>query len=147
MLLDPTTIILMATLMGGAMSIVLFSAHRSFPLEIKGLGHWAGGLVFLVAAALLYGLRRIVPAGSIPDFVPMLCANCCLLWGIGLSMIGTQKFYGTRPSWYLFHTVWVLGTLANGYWTVVHSDFVIRVATFSFLVLVFYMVQVVQIAR
>ena len=46
-LLDPSTVIVMAAIMCGAMSIVLYSAHRSFPDEIKGLGHWAGGLLLL----------------------------------------------------------------------------------------------------
>ena len=38
-LLDPTTIVLSSTLMAAAMTIVLFSAYRSFPADIRGLGH------------------------------------------------------------------------------------------------------------
>ncbi|WGG49822.1 hypothetical protein [Rugamonas sp. DEMB1] len=75
-LLDPSTIILMSALMGGAMSVVLFAADRSFPAEIRGLGHWAVGLLLLIAAAVLFNLR-----GVLPPALALLSANSMLLWG------------------------------------------------------------------
>lgn len=76
-LLDPTTIMVMSTLMGGAMSGVLYSAHRSFPSEIKGLGYWAGALGVLLVAALLFTLRMSLP---MPVPAMLLGANCTLMW-------------------------------------------------------------------
>jgi diguanylate cyclase (GGDEF)-like protein len=145
--LDPATIILMSTLMGGAMSVVLFSAHRSFPVEIRGLGHWALGLLLMVGAAVSFSLRGGVLPSFVPDAVPRMVANGLLLWGLALSMIGTQVFYGQRPAWWLLHLLWVAGMAANGYWLVISPDFSARVATFSFVALVIYGSQVALIAR
>ena len=86
--LDPRTIMLMTTLMCGAMSIVMFSVYRSFRREVHGLGHWAAGLLLLVCASFLFGAR-----GTWPDAVALLGANVTLMLGIGLSMLGTEKFY------------------------------------------------------
>ncbi|WP_371875632.1 GGDEF domain-containing protein [Duganella aceris] len=143
-LLDPFTIIIMSSLMAGAMSIVLFAAHRSFPSEIQGLQHWAGGLLLLVMAALLYSARN---SGPILGDIVVLMANSVLLWGIGLAMIGTQVFYGQRPQWRLFHVVWAVGMAGIGYSLFIESDFTIRVAIFSFLVSIFYCSQLWAIIR
>jgi len=141
-LLDPRTVILMSTLMGGAMCVVLFSAWRSFPSEIGGLRQWTLGLFAMVCAACSFGLRD-----TLPDAVAMLSSNALLLWGIGLSLVGTEKFYGRAPSWRLFHTVWLLGMLGVGWLRQVHSDFGLRIAVFSALVLLFYARQAWLIAR
>ncbi|HEU4846205.1 MAG TPA: GGDEF domain-containing protein [Burkholderiaceae bacterium] len=133
----------MSTLMGGAMGVVLFSAWRSFPAEIGGLREWAGGLLCMVVSALLLALAR----GPLPKAVPLLCMNAMLLWGIGLSLIGTERFFGLRPSWRLFHGIWAVGMAAIAYWLLAQPDFAARVAVFSALVCVFYSRQVWLIAR
>jgi diguanylate cyclase (GGDEF)-like protein len=143
MLLDPTTIILMATLMAGAMSVVLYSAHLSFPKEIQGLKQWSVGLLLLVGATIFFSLR----GGLLGNVLPLLCANSVLIWGLGLTLIGTQKFYGQRPSWWLFHLIWAVCMLGVGYWLIVEPNFSYRVATFSFLVFIFYAYQVILIWR
>jgi diguanylate cyclase (GGDEF)-like protein len=143
MLLDPTTIIFMSTLMGGAMSVVLYSAHLSFPKEIKGLNYWAGGLLSLVGASIFYRLRES-PLG---DVFPVLCMNALVLWGLGLPLIGTQKFYEKRPAWWLFHLIWVIGMIAMSYLCIVKSDFAAYIAALSFLVFVFFAYQAVLIWR
>src|SRR5476649_2404655 len=132
----------MSTLMGGAMCVVLFSASRSFPSEIGGLRQWTLGLFALVCAACFYGLRT-----TLPDAVAMLSANALLLWGIGLSLIGTEKFYGRAPSWRLFHAIWLAGMLGVGWLRLVQPDFGLRIAVFSALVLLFYARQAWLIAR
>jgi diguanylate cyclase (GGDEF)-like protein len=130
--------------MAGAMSIVLFAAHRSFPTEIQGLRHWAGGLLLLVVAALFYSARNMIsPIGNIL----LLAANSSLLWGLGLSMAGTQRFYGRKPQWWLFHAVWAAGMIGNGYWLLIEPNFSARVATFSFLAVIFYGQQMRLILR
>ena len=144
LLLDPATIMVMSALMGGAMGVVLYSAHRSFPSEIKGLAHWAGGLLLLLVAALLFGVRDAVP---VPRPLIMLSANAALLWGIGLPLIGTQAFFGLRPNWWLFHGVWAAGMGGIAYFLLVQPDFALRVACFSFLASVFYFAQVLLVAR
>ena len=133
---------LMTTVMCGVMSIVLFSMYRSFRAEVDGVGHWSLGLLLMVLASLLFGLRD-----TLPEPVALLGANCALLWGIGLSMIGTQRFYGRRPAWYVFHTVWAAGMGGMAWCLLVVPDFGARVAIFSFLVLVFYTVQLALVVR
>lgn len=134
-LLDPTTVIVMATLMAGAMSVVLYSAYLSFPKEIQGMREWALGLVLLVAGAIFFSLR-----GN--SYIPALCANAVLIWGLGLTLIGTEKFYEQPQSWYLFHGVWLAGMSGVTYWMVVEPHFSARVATFSYLVFIFYARQI-----
>ncbi len=144
MLLDPATIMVMSSLMGGAMGVVLYSAHRSFPCEIKGLAHWACGLLLLLLAALLFGVRDVLP---LPRPLIMLSANAMLLWGIGIALIGTQAFFGLRPSWRLFHGVWAAGMGSIAWFLLAQPDFALRVACFSFLASVFYFAQVVLVVR
>ncbi|MBA5608483.1 GGDEF domain-containing protein [Duganella sp. FT3S] len=133
----------MSTVMCGAMSIVLFSAWRSFPAEIGGLREWGMGLLLMVAGTVLLALR----GGTVPRPLPVLSMNAVLLWGIGLSLIGTEKFYGLRPSWRLFHGIWLVGMAAIAWWLLVWPDFPVRVAVFSTLVSVIYWRQVWLIAR
>jgi diguanylate cyclase (GGDEF)-like protein len=142
-LLDPATIIIMSSLMAGAMSIVLFAAHRSFPVEIEGLKYWATGLLLLVVAALLYTARNIPSFG---DLIVM-SANSVLLWGLGLAMIGTQRFYGQRPQWWLFHLVWLVGMVGIGYSLIIEANFPVRVAIFSCSAAIFYGNQLWSIIR
>lgn len=141
--LDSATIILMSTLMAGAMSVVLYSAHVSFPAEIKGLNYWAAGLVSLACGALLFSLRHSV----FNETLVLLSANSALVWGVGLAMVGTRKFYGLAPAWWLFHLVWLLAMLGVGYWLLVQPVFAARVAVFSFLVSVFYINQILVVWR
>ncbi len=133
----------MSTLMAGAMSVVLYSAHSSFPAEIKGLNYWAAGLISLACGALLFSLRYSLAGES----VVLLGANSALVWGVGLAMIGTQMFYGRRPAWWLFHLIWALDMLGVGYWLVIQPHFAARVAVFSFLISVFYINQVLMVWR
>lgn len=136
-LLDPFTIILMSTLTATAMSVVLFSAEHSFPAEIKGLRQWALGLLGLVAAALCLTLR-----GTLPQIVMLLGVNFALVGGIGLSLIGTQLFYGRRPGWLLLAALLTLSTAGIAYFGLVRPDISLRVATFSLLVFLPYALQV-----
>ena len=142
-LLDPTTIILMSASMAAAMSVVLYSAHRSFPKEISGLKHWAGALILMVSGLGLFSLR----GGISGDIIPLLSANSVLVWALGLMMVGTQRFYGQRPSWWLVHLIWLVCMASIAYWLLVEPDFRARVAAFSFLAFIFYAYQVTLIWR
>jgi diguanylate cyclase (GGDEF)-like protein len=142
-LLDPTTIILMSASMAAAMSIVLYSVHRSFPSEIAGLLHWAGALVLLVSGVVVFSLR----GGILGQNFPLLCANSVFLWALGLMMIGAQRFYDQRPAWWLFHSLWLVGMASVGYWLIVEPDFRSRIAAFSFTAFVFYAYQATLVWR
>ena len=124
---DPTTILLMATLMGGAMSVVLYSAHLNFPKEIRGLREWAQALVLLVGGVVLFALYG-------KSNLLLLLANVVMTWGLGLMMIGTERFYEVRPSWWLFNLSWILIALLLGYWLWIAPDFLVRVAISSVVV-------------
>ncbi|SDA84944.1 diguanylate cyclase (GGDEF) domain-containing protein [Janthinobacterium sp. 551a] len=140
--LDPATIILMSTLMGVAMCVVLFAAQRSFPSTVQGLREWVFGMLGLVVSSVLFGLRDMVPPGIL---LPV--ANSVFLCGAGMLLIGTQRFYGVRPAWHLFHGVWLLGLLVMLCWLYLWPDFAMRVAMFSLLMLVLNATQFLVIAR
>ncbi|OYO32072.1 GGDEF domain-containing protein [Janthinobacterium sp. PC23-8] len=124
---------LMTTVMCGAMSIVMFSVYRSFRREVDGLGHWSAGLLLLVCASLLFGTRN-----TFPGEVSLLGANASLLLGIGLSMLGTEKFYDQKPSLRFYALACGLGTAGLAWYLLVHADFSARVALFSLTVFLFY---------
>ncbi|WP_445233697.1 GGDEF domain-containing protein [Duganella rhizosphaerae] len=133
----------MSTLMAGAMSVVLYTAHLSFPTEIKGLNYWAAGLISLACGAALFSLRY----SALGETFALLSANSALIWGVGFGMIGTQLFYGRAPTWWLFHLIWVLAMLGVGYWLIIQPHFAARVAVFSFLISAFYINQVILVWR
>jgi diguanylate cyclase (GGDEF)-like protein len=144
--LDPLTILFMTTLMCVAMSVAMLAVHLSFRHEVKGVGHWAGGLLAMVVAGAAFMLRGALP-GVLPEALLLPAANICLTWGIGLSMLGTRQFYGAPSGLRLFHGVWLLELLAMLYWLVVAPDFSARVAAYSFLVGIFYLDQLRQVLR
>ena len=139
--LDPATIVLMSTVMAVAMSVVLYSAHSSFPREIKGLKQWAISLVLLAFGSGIYASS----SGVLGNILSPLCANAVILWGLGFGLIGTQMFYSRESSWWLFHFVWGLGMIASGYYVIVNPDYSGRLAIFSILAFVLYSYQVVLI--
>ena len=128
--------------MGGAMCVVLFAAQRSFPSTVQGLREWVLGMLGLVVSSLLFGLRGLVPPGIL---LPL--ANSVLLCGAGMLLIGTQRYYGVRPGWRLFHATWLLGLLVMLCWLYLWPDFAMRVAMFSFLMLVLNATQFLLIVR
>jgi diguanylate cyclase (GGDEF)-like protein len=127
--LDPTTILLMATLMAGAMSVVLYSAHLNFPKEIHGLRDWALALLLMVSGVVIFALH-----GN--SNILLLGSNVAIVWGLGFMLIGTERFYGLRPSWPLFHAIWILTILGLGYWMWLRPSFTTRVALASLLVFI-----------
>jgi len=142
--LDPNTVFVMSNIIGGAMSVVLYSAHRSFPEEIKGLGHWAAGLLLLVIGAACYKVRMM---GLLPDMLMATASTATVLWGLGLTAIGTQVFYGRPPNWRLFHLVWIAGMCGIFFFFLVQPDFAMRLAVLSFLALGLYACQLELIVR
>jgi diguanylate cyclase (GGDEF)-like protein len=139
--LDPATIVLMSTVMAVAMSVVLYSAHSSFPRDIKGLKQWAISIILLAFGSWIYASTSTLPGAILSP----LCANAMLLWGLGFGLIGTQMFYGRDCSWGLFHFMWVVGMVVGCHYVIVNPDYSGRLATFSILAFIFYSYQVVLI--
>ncbi|MRV72759.1 diguanylate cyclase [Duganella sp. FT92W] len=127
----------MTTLMSVAMSIVMHSAHSNFGKEVKGLDRWAMGLLALVGGGVAFMLRDEFPQTPLP-----MATNALLFCGIGLSMIGTQEFFGRQPSWRTFWAIAAGGFVLIGWFLVIKPDFAARVTIFSFLVFYFYAEQV-----
>jgi diguanylate cyclase (GGDEF)-like protein len=91
---DLRTVILMSSVMPGLMAIALFSLARSFPQNIRGVRHWALGALVVSLSAILLALR-----GSVSGWLSILVANCGIISGTGLALIGSQLFFGRRPGW------------------------------------------------
>ena len=132
----------MSTVMAIAMAVVMFSAQRSFPQSVRGLREWVLGLLGLIVASALFALNGLVPA-----LILLPIANSVFLWGAGMQMIGTQKFYGQPPGWGLFHVTWLLGLVVMVIWLWWRPDFSTRVAMYSFLMMALLFNQTVVIAR
>ena len=132
----------MSTVMAVAMAVVMFSAQRSFPLSVRGLREWVLGLSGLILASALFALT-----GLVPELILLPIANSVFLWGAGMQMIGTQRFYGQLPGWGLFHVTWLLGLVVMLIWLVWRPDFATRVAMYSFLMMALLLNQAVVIAR
>lgn len=58
--LDLRTTIFFATILCFLMSVVLFTAHLSYPKPIAGLGLWAVGGLCMMVSGLLFGLRNLI---------------------------------------------------------------------------------------
>ena len=134
--LDPFTIMFVTTLTCVALAGAMASVHLSFRREVEGAGHWALGLVGMAAAGTIFLLR-----GRLYDEVALPLANLMLTAGVGLSMVGTRRFYGQPPGWRLFHLCWLAELSAVVWWLFVEPNFPRRVAAFSFVVAVFYVDQ------
>lgn len=87
MIIDPRTVLLLAGVMGGIMSIVLYFMHRNYPTSIQGLGAWAAAPALIFVSLLLLGAR-----GMVPQFLSVIVANALLLGGLSTFYYGTQRF-------------------------------------------------------
>lgn len=138
--LDPFTILFTTTLTCVVLAAAMYSVHLNFRREVAGVGHWACGLLAMVGAGALFLLRGVFP-GILPDAIALPGANAFLMWGIGLSMIGTRRFYGEPGGWWIFHAAWMLELAAVLWWLLAEPNFPHRAAAFSFIVSVFYFDQ------
>lgn len=147
-LIDPRTVMLLAGVMSGLMSLVLYALKRNYPASIKGLGEWSAALLVLFVAGLLVTAR-----GALPDFIS-ISVSAFLLWsGLYLSYVGSQRFFGVTPRmrpWMSFITgvlliqVWfnlfepsyhvrmILTTLVTACLTAVHAWLIVRQRAITF---------------
>ena len=140
--IDPRTVILLAGVMGGMMSVVLFVMRRNYPTVIVGLGEWASATGLIFVSTLLLGAR-----GVIPDLFSVVGGNLFLLIGLALFHIGSQRFLATPP-WTRTWTVLILSSLPMMLWfTLVEPHYGIRVLTMSLLMAVLTAAHAWTIAR
>lgn len=84
---------LLAGLMGGLMSLVMFFLRRNYPRTILGLGEWAAGMFLLFIGGVMTGLRSVLP-----DALAVMASNLLLLGGTYWLLVGSQRFFGQRPA-------------------------------------------------
>ena len=116
-LFDLRTVILMSSVMPGLMSIALFALARSFPHNIRGVRHWASGALLVSISAVLLAFR-----GSVPGWLSILVANCGIIFGTGLGLVGTQLFFGRSPSRRFITLLLCAGAAGTAWLWLVHES-------------------------
>ncbi len=121
-LFDTRTVFLLCGIMGGMMSIILFSLKKSYPPTIKGLGDWAGGLFLMFLAGATTAGR-----GYFPDFLAISLANLFFFLGLYWTLYGTAQFLGrpSRPAPWLFFIIVLCG--AHVWYTFGDSSLIARI--------------------
>lgn len=140
--IDPQTVILLTGLMGGLMSLVLYSLKRNYPPSIKGLGHWCTAFLLLFLAGVLIGGR-----GRLPEVITISFANFLLWSGIYLSYFGTQLFFGVRPRPWPWMLVITAALLLSLWFSLVTPNYVIRLVWFTALMALLFAVHAWLILR
>jgi len=130
MSIDVRTVILLAGIMGGMMSVVLFFMRRNYPPTIRGLGEWATASALIFVSTLLLGARD-----AIPDLFSVVAGNMLLLAGLALFHVGSQRFLALPP-WTRLWAGLILASLPVMVWyTSVEPHYGIRVLLMSLLMI------------
>ena len=93
-LLDPRTLIMMASLLGGMMGLVLLLLNRAAPRTVPGLRHWAQATLLVFVTALLFGLRD-----ALHPFFTVTLANSLLLAAFLFYLNGTYRYFKLSFRW------------------------------------------------
>ncbi len=123
-IIDPRTVILIASIMSALMSLVLYYLKRGYPASIKGLGEWSAALLLLFVAGLLFGGR-----GKLPNVLSISLANTLIWSGIYLTYIGSQRFFGVAPRMKPWIALILSATLVLGWFTYVEPDYRMRLVS------------------
>ena len=116
--LDPRTVIVLAALMSGLMSIVLYALKRNYPRSINGLSEWAAGLLVLFVGSLLFAAR-----GHVPDLVSIPFSNFLVWLGLYLTYLGSQRFFGILPRARPWLALFAAGLLVMVWFTLVEPSY------------------------
>ena len=119
--IDPRTVVLLTGIMGGMMSLVMFSLRRNYPASIKGLGEWSLGLFLLLFAGVFAATR-----GAVPDLLSVAVPNLLITTGTYVLLVGSQRFYGQRPALRLHAVLIGLLNLVLIWFLVVTSIYQVR---------------------
>jgi diguanylate cyclase (GGDEF)-like protein len=125
-LIDIRTVFLLCGVMGGLMSLVLFSLSRNYPPTIRGLADWSGSLGLLFVTGVLTAGRDLLP-----NFVSVSLSNVLFFLGLYWGYVGTQRFFGEKTH----HGFWlaVIATMVGTHlWvTHVHPSLNLRLVVFN----------------
>ncbi|MBS7351300.1 MAG: GGDEF domain-containing protein [Comamonas sp.] len=134
-LLDPRSIIIVASLTYGLMAVVLYLMRRNYPRNIRGLGHWAGAAALWFCSAMLLSGRNL----GLPDFVVVLLPNIMLVGGTLLYYMGCRLFFEQPARWWPWLVLFVVFALGFAGWVYIHNSYVNRLILFTATVLAIYM--------
>ena len=140
--IDTQTVIVLTGVMGGLMSLVLYSQKRNYPASINGLGQWCTAFVFLFVAGVLIAGR-----GRLPDAITISVSNLLLWSGVYLSYLGSQHFFGVRPSVWPWLALIALALMSSLWFSLVTPDYVVRLACFTSLMALLFAVHAWLIFR
>lgn len=122
--IDPRTVILLAGVMSGLMSLVLYALKRSYPASIRGLGEWSAALLLVfVGTALAAG------HGKLPDVVSISIGRLLLVSGLYLTYVGSQRFFGVTPRVLPWMALITAVTLVQMWFTFVEPSYRVRLAS------------------
>ncbi len=94
MILDPRTLLVVATLFSGLMTLVLRLVHRSTPDPVPGLHIWSRATLLAFVTGCLYCLRP-----NLPRAAGFLVPNACVFLVFILYLGGTYEFLGRQMPW------------------------------------------------
>lgn len=120
-LIDLRTVTLLAGVMSGLMSLVLYSLKRNYPASIQGLREWSAALLVLFVSGLLFAGR-----GKLPDYVAISLANFLLWSGVYLTYVGSQRFFGVRPRVGPWMALITAVLLVSAWFTFVEPSYLVR---------------------
>ncbi len=119
--IDPRTIVLLTGVMGGLMSAVLYFLRRNYPPSVKGLGDWS-----FATALLFFGGIAAATRGKSHDLISITLANLLIFSGCYFQYIGSQRFFGIKPTIASGLFVIVGMVLVSGWFTVVDPNYRVR---------------------
>lgn len=125
-LLDPRTIIVMASVMGLLMAGVIFFLRRIYPPNIHGLLHWTVAPFVCCISTALFAAR-----GFIPDLISSAGSNVALLAGAAIFYFGSQSFHGIAPSYKFWGAVLAASAPAFVWFIGVDPRYDVRVVLFT----------------
>ena len=117
-MMDPKTVTMLAGIISGLMSGVLYALKRNYPPSIRGLGMWSLCLLVLFACGVLVSTR-----GIFPDLVSISLPTLLLWLGMFMAYVGTQQFFGiTLRKRYWLAFIGIVG-IAQVWFTVLNPDY------------------------
>lgn len=127
-----------------AMSGILFIIAKTYPKDIRGLTEWSMAALILALSFPLFMARDVIPS-----LFGIVLANLMILIGFMVIDLGIRKFSGTRSEtsrWGLFLFV-ASYVLLFMWFTYVHPDIGMRVATMSLFTLAVVFDQLVIVLK
>jgi len=140
--LDIYTLLFMTAFICFGMSIILFSVHHTFKSVVKGMNYWAWGQLSMLLALPFLAVR-----GTLTELIVVPVYNGALLLGLGLALLGTQRFYHRPVTWRRLLVVWTAAIAGLLWWLVVTPSFSARVAVFSTAEVLIHVTQILVIWR